>query len=162
VSLPVRKNPRLAGYDYSTSNNYFVTTNVKDFVKCFGNIINGEMYLNIYGEIVEKQILWLEQQYSYVKILSFVVMPDHVHFILQIDKSKVLMNQKIKPLPQLLGAFKITSSKLIHRGGYFNFQWHRSFHDRIIRDSFELMRIQDYIYQNPKNWKATIPKHQSP
>jgi len=49
-------------------------------------------------------------------------MPDHVHFILQIDISKVLINQKNKPLPQLLDAFKITSSKLIHRGGDFNFQ----------------------------------------
>jgi len=54
MSLPGRKNSRLAGYDYSISNNYFVTTNAKDFVKYFGNIINGEMYLNIYGEIVEK------------------------------------------------------------------------------------------------------------
>ncbi len=151
----------MKGYDYSTSNNYFVTTNVKGFVKCLGNIINGEMYLNIYGEIVKSQILWLEQQYSYVKILSFVVMPDHVHFVLQIDKSKALVNQKIKPLHQLLGAFKMTSSKLIHSGGYINFQWHRSFHDRIIRDSFELMRIQDYIYQNPKNWKAVRQKNQS-
>ena len=152
--LPQRKSQRLHGYDYTTSNKYFITSNVKGFIKSLGHVSNGEMQLNIYGWIVEEQIKWLEKQYPYVSIHSYIVMPDHFHLIIEIDSLKNINGQKIKSISELIGALKSTSSKKIRGGGYSGFQWHRSFHDRIIRDNFEFMRIQDYISKNPARWSC--------
>jgi REP element-mobilizing transposase RayT len=53
----------------------------------------------------------------------------------------------------LIGAFKTTSSKRIHReNNHDTFAWQRSFHDHIIRDENDLTRIREYITNNPLNW----------
>ncbi|MFO7736471.1 MAG: transposase [bacterium] len=61
-------------------------------------------------------------------------------------------DDKIKPIPELIGAFKTTSSKLIHNTENENFKWQKSFYDVIIRDDESLHRITDYIKNNPLNW----------
>lgn len=52
-----------------------------------------------------------------------------------------------------MGAFKTTSSKLIHIAGNELFQWQKSYYDHIIRDGNDLYRIREYIVNNPKMWK---------
>ena len=104
--LPQRKSQRLQDYDYTTSNNYFITSNVKGFIKSLGHVNKGKMQLNIYGLIVEEQIKWLEKQYSYVSIHSYVVMPDHFHLIIEIDSLKMKNEEKIKSISELIGALK--------------------------------------------------------
>ncbi len=79
-------------------------------------------------------------------------MPNHVHAIVEIDSSKAIENCKIKSLSQLIGAYKTTSSKLIHLEGLEEFVWQRSFHDHIIRNGASYKRIYDYIISNPKRW----------
>ena len=55
-------------------------------------------------------------------------------------------------LSHIIGAFKTTSSKLIHEAGYKDFKWKISFHDRILRmDEIEIKR--QYIRNNPKKWE---------
>jgi len=58
---------------------------------------------------------------------------------------------KIKPLDQIIGAFKTTSSKLIHQSGNTSFAWQRSYYDHIIRDQKSLHCIRKYIKNNPFN-----------
>jgi REP element-mobilizing transposase RayT len=68
---------------------------------------------------------------------------------------------KIKSLSELIGAYKTTTSKQIHlieaagSNQFFSkpFRWQRSFHDHIIRNEEALMRISNYIENNPVNWK---------
>lgn len=111
------------------------------------------MELNRYGIIVDEKINWLMQQYKYVYIHNYVVMPNHIHLILEIDGSKVADQAvKIKSLSSLMGAFKTTSSKEIHEEGFEAFAWHRSFHDHIIRDEKSYIRISNYIDHNPQKW----------
>jgi REP element-mobilizing transposase RayT len=62
-------------------------------------------------------------------------------------------NIKIKPIPELIGAFKTTSSKMIHLSGNRNFKWQKSFYDVIIRDDESYQRISEYIINNPANWQ---------
>ncbi|WPR71042.1 transposase [Flavobacterium sp. NG2] len=96
---------------------------------------NQLMILNQFGEIAYKQLEWLEEQYEYVVLHSSIVMPNHVHAIIEIDSSLVSdATIKIKSLSELVGAYKTTSSKLIRRSGLESFAWHRSFHDHIIRN----------------------------
>jgi len=68
------------------------------------------------------------------------------------DNDRSLRDKKIKPIPELIGAFKTTSSKMIHLAGNRNFKWQKSFYDVIIRDDESLHRITDYIKNNPTNW----------
>ena len=94
---------------------------------------------NDYGQIAEQQWQWLEQQYPYIVLHSFVVMPNHIHGIIEIDDrmavgtGRDLSNEiddrnirtgrdlsvreeaiKIKSLSELMGAYKTTTSKQIH------------------------------------------------
>ena len=113
------------------------------------------MVLNQYGEIVRERLLWLAIQYPYVVLHNYVVMPNHIHAILEIDSFKVEDKAiKIKSLSSMFGAFKTTSSKLIHQAGFLDFSWHRSFHDHIIQSESSYHNISNYIDQNPSKWNS--------
>ena len=137
-----------------------------------------EIILNEYGKIIETQWRWLFDRYSYISIDDYAVMPDHFHGIIhfsagngnvsvgngrdrslrqcdrslqpsQCDRSLCVQKERIKPLPQIIGAFKTTSSKLIHSAGCLPFQWQKSYYDRVIRDEQELQNVRQYIRSNP-------------
>jgi len=174
-----RKRNRMKGFDYSSDNLYFVTICVKDRVCCFGEILenaertahelsvhksnqsnskkdrsNYKMKLNKFGLIVQERLEWLPVQYQYAVMHNYVVMPNHVHAVVEIDSLKVLGKEvKIKPLSGLVGAFKTTSSKLIHEAGFLGFSWQRSFHDHIIRTQQAYQNISNYIDMNPLKWQ---------
>lgn len=91
-----------------------------------------------------------------------MVFCDNFHGIIIIDPTGVWTSRdlsiqrtaiKIKPLSELVGAFKTKSSKEIHLKGNKAFKWQRSFYDRIIRNEKELYNIQQYIKQNPMKWE---------
>ena len=148
-----RQSMRLKDYDYSQDGYYFVTICVKNKTEYFGEIINGKMILNEYGEIAKKQWLWLAEQYDYVKLDEWIIMLNHLHGILIIENDSDQQMRKIKPLSELIGAFKTTSSNLIHQNGLSEFQWQRNYYDRIIRNEKELAKIRKYIFENPLKWE---------
>jgi len=153
-----RKSLRLKGYDYSKPGYYFVTIRSGNKNYPFCNIVDGEVILNEIGMIIEKQWKWLFDKYDHVLIDEYVIMPDHFHAILRIVSGNAgdgldrpLRCQKRRPLSQLIGAFKTTSSKRIHLAGYKDFKWYRSFNDRILREH-ELNIKREYIGLNPKRY----------
>ncbi len=157
--LHERKPTRLRNYDYSQDNLYYITSCVKDRVCCFGTVADKKMICNDFGRIAESQWNWLFLQYPYLICHAFVVMPNHIHGIIEINRSSVgtgrdlsLQDIKIKSLSEIMGAYKTTVSKLIHNAGLKTFQWQRSFHDHIIRDDGSYQRIFDYIRDNPAKW----------
>ena len=84
--LRERKPNRLKDFDYSSGNLYFVTSCVKDRTCCLGYIEKGKLQLNIYGEIANAQWFWLAKQYTYVDLHAIIVMPNHIHGIIEIHK----------------------------------------------------------------------------
>lgn len=121
----------------------------------------------------------MERQYSFVRLHEFIVMPNHVHGVVEICRSSVrptvgmiidatstvgrgldlslrldepAVEQKPLSLSNIIGALKTTSSKLIHEHGLPSFRWQRSFYDVIIRDPRALYGIQQYIRENPLKW----------
>lgn len=156
-----RKPNRKSGYDYSQNNLYFITGNVKKFDCCLGVVANKKMNLNKFGIVVQNQINWLAEHYKYVVLHATIVMPNHFHFVLEIDSHLVDSSTKIKSVSQLVGAFKTTASKEIHSMGFKDFVWHRSFHDHIIKEELSYLRICNYIATNPEKWKEdTLNKPQ--
>jgi REP element-mobilizing transposase RayT len=77
-----RKSIRLKGYNYSQNGYYFVTICTKDRKCMFGDIVDGAMRLNKYGEIAENGILEIHSHYTNIETHRFVVMPNHVHIII--------------------------------------------------------------------------------
>ncbi len=84
-----RRSIRLKGYDYSSEGAYYVTIVVQGRECLFGEIIDGEMYLNEYGEIVQKWWHEIPNHFPNVVLGAFVIMPNHVHGIIWIiDKRR--------------------------------------------------------------------------
>jgi putative transposase len=160
-----RKRNRLPGFDYSTSQYYFITMCVNSMLPILGEVAESKMMLNNYGNLVGNKLLDLPQKYPYVELDEYIIMPNHVHAIMIIDKANVStfsdtgtsldlsLHPKIKSVSELVGVFKTTSSKAIHESGLLNFKWQRSFYDRIIRNEKELYNIRKYINQKPLKWE---------
>jgi REP element-mobilizing transposase RayT len=152
-----RKPNRLKGFNYSSNGYYYVTICVNKRKCIFGEIVNKKMNLNKYGNFVKQQWLWLENQYKYIKLDEFQIMPNHIHGIIIIIPTvgtglDLSLQEKYLSLSNIVGAYKTTSSKLIHNLGLNSFKWQRSFYDHIIRNEKTLDKIRQYIRDNPKNW----------
>jgi len=155
---------RLHGWDYSSPGCYFVTICVKN-KECFlADVENGKAIVNVFGKIVDSRWTWLTNQYSYLQSDAFVVMPNHVHGLVRIIPNSAVTGRdlslpthapaiaKNKSLSDIIGAFKMTSSKDIHLAGFPNFFWQRSFYEKIIRSEREANAVRQYIMENHLNW----------
>ncbi len=76
-----RRSIRLKGYDYAQAGAYFVTVCTQDRACIFGDVVDGVMYPNDAGRMV--QTVWDELSVFYpdVDTDGFVVMPNHIHGI---------------------------------------------------------------------------------
>ncbi len=76
-------------YDYTSHGAYFVTICTSLKQDLFGEIINGEMELNPLGEIIESCWLEIPEHFSHAKLDAFVIMPNHIHFIVWLESNPV-------------------------------------------------------------------------
>ena len=81
------KSTRLKNHNYTQNGLYFVTICTQDKEYFFGEIKNGEMVLNDIGKIAHQFWQEIPQHFPFVNLDQFVVMPDHVHGILEINKN---------------------------------------------------------------------------
>ncbi len=81
---PRRKALRLPGYDYTRAGAYFVTICTRHREPLLGRVVDGETVLSAFGQIADATWRWLGEQYPYVVIDAYVVMPNHLHGILWI------------------------------------------------------------------------------
>ena len=155
MPLPQRKSPRLAEYDYNSNGVYFLTFCTDNMEKLLGEIVGGDafvapqMQLSEYGKIVEEYIL-STNRLAYAKIINYVVMPNHVHLLVQIDSDKSIADTG-KPhaaVPHVIATIKRFCTQKI---GTNIFQ--KSFHDHVVRTQEDFLRIWEYIDNNPLRWK---------
>lgn len=78
-----RRSIRLKGYDYTQAGLYFITICTQDRERLFGKIVNRKMILNDAGLMVETVWNEIPQFYIDFDIHSFIVMPDHIHGIIE-------------------------------------------------------------------------------
>lgn len=81
-----RRSIRLKEYNYTRPGAYFVTICTEKRACLFGNISVETMQLNGYGDII--QACWnnLLQHFPFVKLDTFVIMPNHLHGIVIITE----------------------------------------------------------------------------
>lgn len=176
-----RKSIRLKGYDYSQAGLYFITICCQNKVHLFGNVINEQMILNDAGKMIEKWFNELQNKFPDVKCHEMVVMPNHIHFIIEnigsvgadlrvcpndsnISKtekrvSEILGEHAGSPLHRVLQWFKTMSTNEYIRGvknnnwiPYDGKLWQRNYWEHIIRNDQSYQKISDYIINNPSKW----------
>src|SRR6266446_4936630 len=84
-----RRSIRLKGYDYSQAGLYFITICCQDRKCIFGKIENDEMILNDAGKIANDYLINIPEKYNQTRMHEFVVMPNHVHAIIEITDDGV-------------------------------------------------------------------------
>ena len=160
--FPKRKPNRLKKFDYSQNGAYFVTVCTQNKQCILGKIVGqglapAAVELSLYGKTAEKYILQLEQRYSRIKIEKYVIMPNHIHMLIFIDNSNVCATAGASPCPTLsdvICAFKsLTAIECRKRGYQMKKFFQTSFHDHIIRDEADYLKIWNYIDTNPAKWQ---------
>jgi len=158
-ALPQRKSPRLKDYDYSQEGAYFVTICVQDHLSLFGNVAENVMILSNAGMMLGKFWTDLPNKFDDVHIDLWVVMPNHFHGIVIINRYP--QNHQQTSIPQAMQWFKTITTNAYIRGiksdnwQRFNKRlWQHSYHDHIIRNEPDLNRIREYVLTNPARWKA--------
>ncbi len=151
-----RRSIRLRGYDYSQAGAYFVTICTHDRESLLGEIVEGEMILNEYGQVMTECWIWLAKQFAYLELDEWVVMPNHLHGIIIITDARRggSRTAPTKPLGRLVGAFKTVSTKQINQMRHTpgTRVWQRNYYEHVIRNEDELNRLRWYILDNPVQW----------
>jgi len=165
-----RHSIRFQNYNYSNKGMYFITICVQNHECLFGIIQNNIMTLNNIGKIVENEILKTSQLRKNVYIDKYVVMPNHIHMIIDIQSAEIssYANSKIKTLstqqksklllPKIIQQYKSATVRRVKE--YNNLEiygkqylhWQRNYHDHLIRNKTEHLQISSYISHNPYNW----------
>ncbi len=77
---------RLIGWDYGLNSSYFVTICTQNRTCFFGDVINEEMVLNEIGKLANDFWLQIPEKFPFAKLHNHVIMPNHMHGIIIIDK----------------------------------------------------------------------------
>ncbi len=134
------------------------------------------MILSESGKICENYLNEIPEHFPFVLLDSFVVMPNHLHSIITINKPDVetlhcnvstsdwndtgkmtnkfmaYISPKSGSLSTILRSFKSAVTIDMHKIDA-GFAWQSRFHDHIIRDHQSYLRIKNYIETNPIHWK---------
>lgn len=166
--LRTRKNVRLKNYDYRQPGYYFVTicTRVRyENILCEIVPVRGAAFgappvqspatpqinLTTAGQIVENYIQNANLAYeNRVKIDCYMIMPDHIHLIVQLCPLGNGSPRAATPtvtLPNIINTLKALSTKQI---GYSI--WQRGYYDHIIRSDADLQATREYMQNNPLKW----------
>lgn len=71
-------------WDYSNAGLYFITICTKDRINYFGEISNRKMILSDIGKTAEQCLIDIPKHFPHTHLDEFIVMPNHVHFIIEI------------------------------------------------------------------------------
>jgi putative transposase len=77
---------RLQSWDYGSNAAYFITICTVKRNHFLGQIINGKMNLSEQGKLANQYWLEIPDHFSFVSLDEFIVMPNHMHGIIIINK----------------------------------------------------------------------------
>lgn len=148
-----RKPTRLKDYDYSTLGAYFVTVCTKNRVNYFWHNVGAsiarpqDIPLNENGKIVDKAINNIPKIYNNITVDRYVVMPNHIHLLLQIHSDENGRPMVAPTIKRVIQQMKGYVTKQIGKP-----IWQKLFNDHIIRGEQDYREIWEYIENNPIKW----------
>lgn len=154
---------RLNGWDYGSHGLYFVTICTKNRIPYFGEIIKEQtgdiisLHKTQIGEVAFNNWLQIPDHTIFAELDEFIIMPDHIHAILFLNKPDKFNWEINKFGPQrdnlasIIRGYK-SSVKSYANLNNIDFDWQSKYYDRIIRNEKEYINIRSYIQNNPENW----------
>ena len=168
------KSSRLNNFDYSTPSFYFITICTLNHNNFFGKIINSKMELNQKGIITNDCLIQIPNHFKNIILNEYVIMPNHIHLLLELTQTNVtpvethdraylhigyqsyhfhrLAIRSNQTIPKIINQFKSSVKRQCNQQNLF-FAWQPRFHDHIVKDEPELIKIKNYIINNPINWE---------
>ena len=160
INLPNRKSTRLKGYDYSKPGAYFITICTKNRKELLSQISVGtgvldcpQNILKSYGKIANNHLENMSDFYENIKLVKYVIMPNHIHLLIQIYETKFEAEPSAMPLPanSLIAKFISTFKRFCNKE-YGENIWQARSNDHIIRDDEDYRKIWVYIDTNVQRW----------
>ena len=160
-NIPKRKNMRLSKAELYNNGMFFITICTLNRACILSQIISSDekecnegkcfVKLTQFGEIVDKYISQLNDFYSNVSVESYVIMPNHIHFLLSVKSS----GPSGTPVPTIqnstVSRFVSTLKRFCNKEIGENI-WQRGSYDHIVRNRDDYIEIKKYIVSNPLNW----------
>ncbi len=181
-----RRSTRLKEYDYSQAGLYFITICCHNRECFFGEIKSVEafhgmskkisekiathplMILNEPGKIADTYWLNIPNHFSHVVLHEHIVMPNHVHAIIElIDPAVGIRHGLPLHIPSnynafgksvagsisvILNQYKSSVKRWCNKNDHEYFQWQTRFYDHLINDDKSYHTIAEYIVNNPVQW----------
>ncbi len=150
---PVRKYHHLKHYDYSQPGFYFVTIcakvrnqNIFSSLLPVGAADPGgpRLQLTPLGQIVDQLIQGIDCAYPDVHVDQYIIMPDHVHLLIQLTGDGPPGSAAPTSLPQVINALKGFTTRTWGKP-----VWQDDYYDHILRNPQDLSETRSYIVQNP-------------
>ena len=159
---------RNANINYSRGT-FFVTMQAAFNKTIFGAIVGEKCVLNELGEAIAACLRALGERYDGVEVDEFVVMPNHVHFLIKIGVASLCArpkkagteprHHKMPDLGFVIGRLKSWISKLyrdmVAEGKAVDVgatPWQRDFWEKLVTTPEQLEGYRRYIRENPAKW----------
>lgn len=150
MELPKRKQNRLTEYNYSSPSAYFITICTDKRKNLFWDHVGAtigrpeDVPLTECGSIVDQAIKKIPMRYPAVSVDHFVIMPNHVHLLLQINSDSDGRPMVAPTISTVVQQMKGAVSK---QAGFS--VWQKGFHDHVVRGETDYREIWEYIEGNP-------------
>lgn len=163
-----RKSIRLQGYDYSQAGLYFITVCTHNRMPLFGEIVDGQMQFNKSGIVADEEWRKTEHIRSNIVLHEFVIMPNHVHGIIELVGAHCMRPecansdeqpgrvQRAPTVGDVVRGFKSSVTKRLNAISGTSGQrfWQRNYYEHIIRNEDAYLKIAEYIQTNPQRWET--------
>ena len=167
---------RMPDWDYAGTGYYFITMVTQNRICYLADIENGEMVPTDFGGIVETEWPRSFEIRDELILDEWIMMPNHIHAIVIIqhepknwvhpvggmdivdcmdpvdDTNPVKTHGRASLLQQQQQQQQQSQSGQSTKFNRYNHFFQPNYHDRIIRNELEYLRIKKYIRDNPSNW----------
>ena len=138
-----RRSVRLPNFNYASNSAYFVTISLQERQPL---LENSEL-----RKILEENWNALPQRFPAVTLDEFIIMPDHIHFIIWLhpdgDRHPEL-GDVMKAYKSLTGRAALNYLRMNEQINRNQF-WQRGYYDHVIRNEADLQEKRAYIRNNP-------------
>ena len=115
------------------------------------------------GKMIQEYWLKTKTKYPSVNLHEFVIMPNHIHGIIDLDVMTSGGHMGTAPTVTIGGIIQwfktMTTNEYIHGVKSQNWKpypkklWQRNYYEHIIRNLESQIKIESYITQNPSTWQ---------